>query len=74
MENNRYELTSAFINVCEDVEIECYGIRCIRDEQTVADYKDVLPDREKVANLVKLCNELDLAPHQLPEVLEDFLP
>ena len=36
------------------------------------EYRSLCTDRDAVAALVRRCNEGDLAPWQLPDVVEDF--
>lgn len=62
-----YTITEEKITI-ENVEATVYGIRCgeIRID-------DISTDKQLVENLVNLCNEGDLAPYQLMDVVEDIL-
>ena len=74
MEGIIYELSSPVSSIFEDTEVTCYGIKCIKDGVELMDFKDILPDKKRVEELIELCNSLDLAPEHLPDILEDFLP
>jgi len=39
----------------------------------IAAVNDVTSDRQAIANLVSLCNQLELSPTHLHDVVEDFL-
>ena len=51
-----------------------YGIRVNEGEELYALYRDISTDRERVTRLVGRLNREQIAPYQLPELLEDFLP
>jgi len=48
--------------------IKTYGITC---ENRVI--KDISTDKKKVESLIKLCNENNLSPIHLDDVIDDFL-
>ena len=73
MSHVRYELTAEALNICESTQ-NCYGIRCLENGVESIRYPDILPDKEKVEELVDLCNALELDPLHLEDVLLDFLP
>ena len=66
----RLTITKIFI---EGGEIECYGME-IRDGSEVTKIPDISPDRDKVARMVRLFNELHLSAKQVFDVIEDMLP
>jgi len=73
MASVKYVLVSAMINI-NGKNVISYGIRCIRNGKVCLDYPDVLPDKAKVANLVRFCNEFKVCPLRIPKILEDFVP
>ena len=74
MNNIRYELTASEIQLCESTGIS-FGIRCLDDDDVeMCVINDILPDRQKVEELVKVCNEMEVSPIHLPDIVEDFLP
>ena len=48
--------------------IETYGITC--GERKI---KDISTDKQKVESLINLCNENNLSPIHLDDVIDDFL-
>ncbi len=72
--NVRYVLNSATLRLSEDTVVDTYGLDIIRDGAKVKSYYDIFLDRKKVEELVKMCNELDVSPLHIPEILEDILP
>ncbi len=56
-----------------------YGIAAYADAETdgsasvVASVRDVSPDKDRVLDLIKLCNQVELSPVHLFDVIEDFL-
>jgi len=56
-----------------------YGIAAYADATpegsavVIASVRDVSCEKQPLAELVRLCNELELSPIQLHEVVEDFL-
>ena len=69
-----YVLTSSVSKVCESEFFKSYGISCYENGVETISYPDILPDKDKVQELVKQCNTLKVRPEHLPDVLEDFLP
>ena len=69
-----YKLTGSKTVVCEDAVVQSYGISCFENGKKTLSFPDILPDREKVSHLVHLCNSLHVAPCQLEDIIEDFLP
>ena len=69
-----YKMTKTSPYLHEDIKVQSYGISCFEGGKEVLSYPDVLPDREKVSQLVQLCNTLGVEPDQLEYILEDFLP
>ncbi len=51
-----------------------YGIIAMRDGEKLFCVSDMSLRRELVSELVKLCNELQLDPIHLYDVIEDALP
>ena len=74
MKGIKYEITSPVTLVFEDAEVQCYGIKCLKDGVEILKYTDILPDKEKVEELVDICNTMDVDPEQFTEILEDLLP
>lgn len=66
---SRYSCFKERINDPELGNYTTYGIR-LRITITVS---DLSLDRKRVKHLVKLCNQGDLDPIHLPEIVEDFL-
>lgn len=62
-----YTITEEKI-IIENVEATVYGISC--DEIRI---DDISTDKKAVEHLVDLCNEGELAPYQLMDVVEDML-
>ena len=50
----------------------CYGVRLCYAGAEI-DVEDLSLNRKEVEELVKLCNDLELSPQHLHDVLEDFL-
>ena len=48
--------------------IESYGITCGERE-----IKDISTNKQKVENLIHLCNEKKLSPIHLDDIIDDFL-
>ncbi len=63
-----YELTITAMQSENGEQVETYGLRCGSLE-----YPDVCCDRGAMEALVAQCNELDLAPEHLRDVVCDFL-
>ena len=73
MSSVKYIIASTVVNI-DGKNVISYGIRCLENGRICLEYPDVLPDKTKVADLVKLCNELEVCPIRIPKILEDFLP
>ena len=63
-----YNINSSKIKDEQGVSYDTYGI-----SYEDIEIQDVSTDKTKVEKLVNLCNELDLSPIHLNDVLEDFL-
>lgn len=50
-----------------------YGIHAYTAGELYAQYRDVSTQKGKVVALISLLNQEQLAPCQLPDILEDFL-
>ena len=77
-----YALTEETYTLPEDSSVSfrrSYGIAAYTDWDTlgtasiVASVHDISEDREQILNLVRVCNQLDLSPMHLPDVVQDFL-
>ena len=69
-----YKLVKSKTFLCEDTTVQSYGISCFENGKETLVFPDILPDKEKVAHLVHLCNSLHAAPCHLEDIIEDFLP
>lgn len=63
-----YYLTKSKISDEDGNIFDTYGISC--NEITV---EDISTNKNSIERLVGLCNELDLSPTQLNDVVEDFM-
>ena len=54
-------------------EYQSYGIRATMESGEVGFVSDVSTESDFVERLCALCNENQLDPEQLPEIVEDFL-
>ncbi|MBC8569512.1 DUF6514 family protein [Zongyangia hominis] len=51
-----------------------YGIALIQDGKQALSYLDISTDRDFVEEFVRKCNQHELDPCHLPDVLYDYLP
>lgn len=70
--NITYELILETSKV-EDVSVCSYGISCKEQGLIKAEIHNISSNRILIENLIKKCNELDLSPEHLLDVVEDIL-
>ena len=66
-----YELTSAIINDCGK-ELVVYGIRGIENGNEILNYPYVCTDRQRLCEIISLCNRCKALPVHIPEILGDL--
>lgn len=67
-----------YVSVCSTYEgMTAYGIACLEKSdgsiRIAEGYMDLCADGTRTAGLAKLCNELQLDPVHLRDVVDDFL-
>lgn len=68
-----YGIVEETYNYKEEVRVS-YGIAAFADATTIiASCQDITSDKQKLQDLINLCNELDLSPIHLNDVVQDFL-
>ena len=54
-----------------------YGIACVEEDnghaELVAQISDISTNQEKMEELVKLCNKMQLSPIHLRDIVDDFI-
>lgn len=70
--NITYELILETSQV-EDVSVYSYGISCKEHGLIKSEIHNISSNRLLIENLIKKCNELDLSPEHLLDVVEDIL-
>ena len=76
-ENKRAEYIYEVVKETETSEILgeyiTYGIKVTRNESLIELISDVSTDREKAERLASLCNDGQLHPIHIRDIIEDFL-
>ena len=72
-ERYSYEAVAQTLTADELGTYLTYGIRVSLAERELAFVSDVTADRREIETLVKLCNDGQLDPVHLNDVIEDFL-
>ena len=73
-----YEVTEETYSLC-GINHASYGISAYADADSdhtttiIAWIRDITSDKQKLAELVRQCNRLELSPIHLNDVVEDFL-
>ena len=68
-----YQIVSTVIDHPEEGKTKAYGIKAISSDGAVCVIADVSARKEAVEALVALCNQMQLEPCHLKDVVEDFL-
>ena len=71
--SNTYRARRDFACDENGTKIEVYGIDCICSGQIAFSVPDIFFELEKAEAFVKLCNDCDLDPAQIWDVVDDIL-
>ncbi|MCQ2552900.1 MAG: DUF6514 family protein [Clostridia bacterium] len=67
-----YELISETAEV-EEEQVNSYGIICKKAGKVLLEIHDISENKALIEGLIKDCNELDLSPEHLQDVVEDII-
>lgn len=67
-----YELISETTEV-EEEQVNSYGILCRKSGKVLLEIHNISENKPLIEGLIKSCNELDLSPEHLQDVVEDII-
>ena len=72
MDRTKYSLVVSKVNIDDYGETTTYGIQSTNLENNIV-IKDISTIIDKVKNLIDLCNNLDVSPTILEDILDDYI-
>ena len=67
-----YRISASVVTDEDGLPHDTYGIELWKNNERIRAVNDVSLDCAGITNVVNLCNELDLDPIHLDDVIEDF--
>ncbi len=68
----KYEVTEGDFEL-DGESYRSYGVAVMEDGAALKRIDDVSLEKDDIVNLVNFCNELELSPVHIDDVIEDFL-
>jgi len=72
MTDIKYVLTSE-ITRAYNMNVRTYGVICIVNGKEYIRVSDITPDRKRIKDFVRLCNELNLSPDHLHDAVYNLM-